>query len=415
MKPPSTTLTILRLGAQGDGVAEHEGRQVFVPFALPGERVEAEIEGDRARITSITAPRPDRLPARCSHYGECGGCSLQHLPLDEYLKLKRDLVVTALSYQGIEAPVDEVVQVPPATRRRAVLAAHRRGKEIVVGFHGKRSHHIVGIRDCAVLSPSLVNLIPNLAPLAAIVAPAKDALTIAVTETETGFDVALSGAPKVLSADARATAVQAAVAIDVARLSINGVVEMERTPPLLKFGLADVTPPPGGFLQACRESEATMLNLVRQAVGDSEQIVDLFAGAGTFTLPLAVNASVHAVEGEEAAIKALGRAAKRTSGIKQVTTEVRDLFRKPLDWKDLKRFDAAVIDPPRAGAETQTRELATSSLERIAMVSCSATTFARDLKTLTVAGWRVLRITPVDQFIWSPHIEIVAALERKTS
>jgi 23S rRNA (uracil1939-C5)-methyltransferase len=415
MKPPHTTLTILRLGAQGDGVAEHEGRQVFVPFALAGETVEAEIEGDRARVTAIVAADPARMPARCSHYGECGGCSLQHLPVDQYLKLKRDLVTTALSWQGIDAPVDEVVQVPPATRRRAVLAAHRRGKEIVVGFHGKRSHHIVGIRDCAVMAPSLVALIPKLQPLVATVAPAKDALTVTVTETLTGFDVAITGAPKDQSADARAIAVKATDAIGLARLSINGVVEMERTAPVLKFGASDVTPPPGGFLQACRESEQAMLELVKHAVGDAERIVDLFAGAGTFTLPLAVNAAVHAVEGEEAAIRALGRAAKKTAGIKPVTTEVRDLFRKPLDWKDLQRFDAAVIDPPRAGAEAQTRELATSGLKRIAMVSCSATTFARDLKILTGAGWSVSGITPVDQFIWSPHIEIVAALERKAA
>lgn len=413
MKPPPVTLTILRLGAQGDGVAEHDGQPVFVPFALPGETVEAEVEGDRARLLSIVTPDPARLPARCSHYGECGGCSLQHLPADRYLALKRDLVVTALAFQGISATVDDVVQVPPATRRRAVFAAHRRDNEIVIGFHGKRSHHIVGLGDCAVLTPGLVALIPRLAPLAAIAAPRKDALTITATETLTGFDVALTGAPKGMSADTRAAAAKAAEAIVLARLSINGVVEMERAAPTLRFGAADVTLPPGGFLQACRDSEAAMLALVQQAVEGSERVVDLFAGAGTFTLPLAADAPVHAVEGEEVAIRALGRAAKKTAGLKPVTTEVRDLFRNPLDWKDLKRFDAAVIDPPRAGAEAQTRELATSSLRRIAMVSCNATTFARDLKILTAAGWRVTRITPVDQFIWSPHIEIVAALERK--
>jgi 23S rRNA (uracil1939-C5)-methyltransferase len=415
MKPPPTTLTIRRLGAQGDGVAEHEGRQVFAPFALPGEVVEADIEGDRARVVSIVAADPARQPARCSHYGECGGCSLQHLPADHYLELKRNLVVTALSLQGINAPVDDVVQLPVATRRRAVFAGRRSGKDAVVGFHGKRSHHIVGIRDCAVLTPGLAALIPKLAPLAAIAAPAKDALAITVTETQTGFDVALSGAPKAMSADARAAAAQAAGAIGVARLTINGAVEMERVAPVLRLGDADVTPPPGGFLQACRESEAAMLALVQQALAGADCIADLFAGAGTFTLPLARTASVHAVEGEEAAIRALGRAAKKTAGLKPVTTEVRDLFRKPLDWKDLKRFDAAVIDPPRAGAERQTQELATSSLKRIAMVSCNATTFARDLKILAAAGWRVTRITPVDQFIWSPHIEIVAALERKST
>jgi 23S rRNA (uracil1939-C5)-methyltransferase len=412
MTEPRATLTILRLGAQGDGVAEHEGRQVFVPFALPGEVVEAEVEGDRARVVAIVTPSPDRMPPRCSHYGECGGCSLQHLPLDRYLKLKRDLVTTALSFQGVDAAVGEVVRVPPASRRRAVFAAHRAGKDIVVGFHGRRSHHIVGVKDCAVLTPALVALIPQLATLAAGVAPVRDALTITATETESGFDVALTGAPKGMSADARRVAAQTAEAMGLARLSINGAIEMERVAPALRIGAAVVTPPPGGFLQACRESEAEMLGLVQEAVAGAERIVDLFAGVGTFALPLAASAAVHAVESEEASIRALGRAAKKTTGIRPVTTEVRDLFRSPLDWKDLKRFDAAVIDPPRAGAEAQTRELASSSLTRIAMVSCNATTFARDLKILVAAGWRVTRITPVDQFIWSPHIEIVAALER---
>ena len=245
MNPPPTTLTILRLGAQGDGVAEHEGKQVFVPLALPGETVVADIAGDRARLLSIIAPDPARQPARCSHYGECGGCSLQHLPADRYLTLKRDLVVTALSFQGISAAVDDVLPVPPATRRRAVFAAHRRNNKIVVGFHGKRSHHIVGIRDCAILTPGLVALLAHLAPLAAIAAPRQDALTITATETVTGLDVALTGAPKGVSADARASLAKAAEAMGLARLSINGVVEMERVAPVLRFGEADVTPPPG--------------------------------------------------------------------------------------------------------------------------------------------------------------------------
>lgn len=412
MSATPTTLSIQRLGAQGDGVAEHEGRQVFVPLTLPGETVEAEITGDRARVLRIIDAAPDRAPARCSHYGECGGCTLQHLPTDQYLSLKKALVTTALSFQGIDAPVDDVITIAPATRRRAVLAAHRRSKDIVVGFHGRRSHHIVGIRDCAVLTPGLLALLPRLEPLAAIAAPPKDALTIAVTETLTGFDVALTGAPKSLPADARAQLVRAAGATDIARLSINGTVEMERIAPQLRVGKADVRPAPGGFLQAARESEAAMLSLVQQALGDARRVVDLFAGAGTFSLPLATAAAVHAVEGDEAALSALQMSAKKASGLKAITLEKRDLFRRPLLWSELKRFDAAVIDPPRAGAEAQTRELAASDITRVAMVSCNAATFSRDLKIMLASGWRPTRITPVDQFLWSAHIEIVAALER---
>ena len=414
MSAPPVILKIERLGAQGDGVAEYEGRQVFVPLSLPEETVEAEIEGTRARVLRILEAAPDRAPPRCSHYGECGGCTLQHLPAGLYRTLKRDLVTNALSFEGIDAKVDDVVIIPPATRRRAVFAAHRQGKQVIVGFHGKRSHHIIGIRDCAVLTPALLALIPRLSQLAAIAAPPKDALTITATETLTGFDVALTGAPKALSADARAQLVQTAGALGLARLSLNGNLEMERVPPQLRVGNVDIRPGPGGFLQATRESEAAMLSLVQQAVGDARRIVDLFSGAGTFSLPLATAATIHAVESDELALASLQLMARKTSGLKPVTTEKRDLFRRPLVRTELKRFDAAVIDPPRAGAEAQTRELAASDVKRLAMVSCNAATFSRDLAIMLASGWRVTRITPVDQFIWSAHIEIVAALERKS-
>ena len=414
MSAPPVTLKIQRLGAQGDGIAEHEGRQVFVPLALPGETVEAEIEGTRARVLRIVDAAPGREPPRCSHYGECGGCTLQHLPPDMYRTLKRDLITQALSFEGIDAAVDDVVIIPPATRRRAVFAAQRRAGKIVVGFHGKRSHHIIGIRDCAVLTPGLLALIPRLSQLAAIATPSQDALTITATETLTGFDIALTGAPKALSADARAQLVQTAGALGIARLSINGALEMERVAPQLRVGNAEIRPAPGGFLQATRESEAAMLSLVQQAVGDARRVVDLFSGAGTFSLPLASTATVHAVESDELALSSLQLMARTASGLKPVTTEKRDLFRRPLVRTELKRFDAAIIDPPRAGAEAQTRELAVSDVKRVAMVSCNAATFSRDLKIMLASGWRITRITPVDQFLWSAHIEIVAALERQS-
>lgn len=412
MSTAPVTLTIERLGAQGDGIAVHDGRQIFVPLALPGETVTVEIDRDRARLIDIVTPSADRVGPRCSHYGECGGCSLQHLADERYLAFKREQVVTALSFLQIDAPVDPVVAIAPQSRRRAVFAAHRTGNAIAIGFHGRRSHRITPITDCAVITPGLLALLPKLERIAAICAPAKDALTISVTETITSFDVALNGVAKGFPADQRIRAIQAAGEIGLARLSINGDVAMERSAPTLRAGAAHLTPPPGGFLQACEASEATMLALVKEAVGDSRKVVDLFAGAGTFSLPLASAATVHAVEGEEAALAALDRAARKAQGLKPVTIEKRDLFRRPLTRDELKRFDAAVIDPPRAGAEAQSRELAASSVKRVAMVSCNAQTFARDLKLMRDAGWRVSRITPIDQFLWSPHIEIVAQLRR---
>jgi 23S rRNA (uracil1939-C5)-methyltransferase len=406
------TLIIQRLGAQGDGVADHEGKQVFVPLALPGETVAAEINNDRATITDILSQSPERHAPRCAHYGDCGGCSLQHLSDAPYLAFKREQVVTALSFQKIDAQVDPIVAISPRTRRRAVFAAHRVGKQIHIGFHGRRSHRIVPISDCAIITPGLLALLPKLGPIAAITAPPKDALTITATETITGFDIALTGVARGFPADSRVRAVQLAGELGLARLSINGEVVMERTAPTLRAGNALLTPPPGGFLQACAESEASMLALVKEAVGDARKVVDLFAGAGTFSLPLASTATVHAAESDEPALAALDRAARRAQGLKPVTTEKRDLFRRPLTREDLKRFDAAVIDPPRAGAEAQTRELATSGVKRVAMVSCNPQTFARDLKLMLDANYKVVRITPIDQFLWSPHVEIVAQLRK---
>jgi len=406
------TLTIDSLGAQGDGVATHEGRKVFAPLTLPGETVTADVTGDRARLIEIIHPAPDRAPPKCSHYGECGGCALQHAPEQQYLAFKHAQVIAALSFQKIDAPVDPVIPVPPRTRRRAVFAAHRAGKSIHVGFHGRRSHTIIPIRDCAVITPGLQALLPKLERLAAIAAPPKDALTITALDTVTGFDIALTGLPKGFSADTRVRLVQLAGELGLARLSINGEAVMEQTPPTLRAGAAHLTPPPGGFLQACEPSEAAMLSLVKEAAGDARRIADLFSGSGTFSLPLASTATIHAVESDEAALAALDRAARKTPGLKPITIEKRDLFRRPLIKDDLKRFDAVVIDPPRAGAEDQSRQLAQSSVKRIAMVSCNATTFARDLRLLIDGGYKVKRITPIDQFLWSPHIEIVAALER---
>ena len=415
MRPMSAspiTFEIQRLGAQGDGVAEHEGRQIFVPLTLPGEIVTAEVNGDRARVVEILKPSPARAGARCSHYGECGGCSLQHLADDQYLAFKREHVVTALSFQKIDAPVDPVVAIGPRSRRRAVFAAHRVGNDIAIGFHGRRSHRIVPISDCAVITPGLLELLPKLKRIASIAAPHKDALTITATETATGFDISLTGVAKGFPADSRIRAVQAADELGLARLSLNGEAVLERVAPSLPAGDAHLMPPPGGFLQASAASEAAMLALVKESVGDARRVADLFAGSGTFTLPLASGATVHAVESEGPAITALEKAAKRAQGLKPVTIEKRDLFRRPLTRDELKRFDAVVIDPPRAGAEAQTQQLAASAVKRVAMVSCNAQTFARDLGMMLKGGWRVTRITPIDQFLWSPHIEIVAQLRR---
>jgi 23S rRNA (uracil1939-C5)-methyltransferase len=405
------TLRIEDLGAQGDGIATHEGAKVFVPLTAPGDTITAELSGSRGALVAIVSPGPDRVAPRCAHYGVCGGCSLQHLSDPAYLAFKHRQVVDALAAQRIEVPIDPVRSVPPRSRRRAAFAAGRQPK-LVLGFHGRRSHQIVPITDCAVITPGMLALLPKLERLAGIACPPKDALTLTVTETLTGFDVALTGVKKGYSADDRLRLIEAASASSLARLSVNGEVILTRTAPAIRAGAAFVTPPPGGFRQASETSEAMMVQLVLETVGDARRAADLFAGAGTFSLPLAAKATVHAVEGDQSALDALDAAARRAQGLRPVTVEKRDLFRRPLMPADLKRFDAVVIDPPRAGAEDQAKQLAASNVKRIAMVSCNLQTFARDARILIDGGYYIDRITPIDQFLYSPHIEIVASLSK---
>jgi 23S rRNA (uracil1939-C5)-methyltransferase len=414
--PPAPTiterLTIARLGAQGDGVAETFNGPVFAPFTLPGEVVTAKVHNGRAQLISVDTPSLERHPPRCPHYTVCGGCSLQHLNDEPYLAFKREIVRGALSSRGLEIEPAPAIPVPPRTRRRATFGAARRPGQVIVGFHAARTHNLVPITDCAVITPGLMALLPKLQRLAAIAAPPSGGIVITATETAAGFDVAITGSGKWFSADDRLRLTQEAAALDIARISLDGDVLLQVRAPAIRAGAATLTPPPGGFLQASADAEATMVRLVTEAVAGAGYIADLFAGAGTFSLPLASNARVHAVESDEPALAALTRAVRTGKDLKPITTEVRDLFRRPLTEAELKRFDAVVLDPPRAGAEEQARRLATSKVRCIVYVSCNPASLARDLRILVDGGYRIDSVTPVDQFLWSAHIESVTVLTR---
>jgi 23S rRNA (uracil1939-C5)-methyltransferase len=410
--PARITLQVDRLGAQGDGVAVLDGRDIYIPFALPGETISARIEGARALDVEILAPAPDRHAPRCPHYQDCGGCGLQHLPDAAYLAFKHRLVVDTLASRGLEADVAPIRPVSPRSRRRAALAAARIRGAVVLGFHGRREHRIVPVTDCTVLDPAIQAELPMLARLVEPALPGKGSIGVLVTATRTGLDIALNGVERALPADRRMRAIERAAHPAIARLSINGEVVLQARAPAVRMGEAWVTPPPGGFLQAAEPAERALVGLVRAHVGDSRRIADLFAGSGAFSLALASTATVHAVESDAAALAALKAAAQATPALKPVTTEHRDLFRRPLTPEDLRRFDAVVLDPPRAGAEDQCVQLARATVPRVAMVSCNAATLARDLRILVDGGYRLGAVTPVDQFLWSPHIEIVAVLTR---
>ncbi len=403
------------MGHRGDGVAEIRDQAVYVPYALPGETVEVEaVPGhpDRRRMLAVNVPSPDRVAPICPHFGTCGGCAVQHWSLASYRTWKRGLVVEALAQAGLEAAVGDVIDAHGEGRRRAVFHARWRGHGILeVGFAASRSHRIVDIDRCPVLAPALDGAIDAAWDLAEIVEQKGKPLDIQVTATAGGLDVDLRGSGA-LPAEMMMRLAQAAEAHRLARLTRHGELAAQRAVPAVRMGKAAVALPPGAFLQATAEGEATLARLVRAHAAGARNIADLFCGIGPFALRLAERARVTAADSDAAALAALSEAAKSTPGLKPVATERRDLFRRPFAEPELGRFDAVVFDPPRQGALAQAQKLARSHVPVVIAVSCNAATFARDARVLLDGGYRLEAVTPVDQFRYTPHVEIAARLVR---
>lgn len=403
------TITITRLGHHGDGIAEGP---VYAVRTLPGEVIDGDISGGRIAAPKIITSSPNRVTAPCRHYKSCGGCSLQHASDDFVAGWKTDVVRSALAAQEIEADLNPIQTSPPNSRRRAVFTGRRTKKGALVGFHTRASDTIIEIPDCHLLHPDLLAAIPALRALTIFGASRKAELRLTVTQSDAGVDVVVTGG-KLLDGQMQMTLAMMAGEHNLARLTWDGEPIADITPPFQMFGDTRVVPPAGAFLQATKQGENTLLSIVLETVSGAKHIVDLFAGCGTFALPMAANAEVHAVENNAEMLMALDQGWRQASGLKRVTTEVRDLYRRPLLPDELQRFDAVVFDPPRAGAEQQVNEMAQAKLPTIAAVSCNPVSFARDAKTLTNAGYALGEISVIDQFRWSTHIEIVAAFTRK--
>ena len=405
-------LEITRLGHEGDGVASCEGRSVFVPFALPGEVVEAEVTGERGALIRVERPSPDRQAAACAHFGACGGCALQHLQPAGYLAFKQQLVADAFKARGLAAEIAAPVTIAPGTRRRVVLSAVRGRDGVRLGFHAGRGSEVVPIRDCAVARPGIVRALPALARLALPLVSRRGEVRLTVTEAENGLDVAIDGGKGGLEGAARLKLAEAAGAGRFLRVCVNGEPVLSLGEPVVDFDGIKVGLPPGGFLQAAAGSEAEIRRCVLEATAGAKRIADLFSGLGTFSLPLARRTEVTAVEGDKTMLAALSAAYKRTPGLRPVKTLVRDLFRDPLSAKELDAFDAVVLDPPRQGAKAQAEQLAKSKVPVVVAVSCNPATLARDARTLVDGGYTLGKVTPVDQFLYSSHVELVAVLRR---
>ncbi|MGZ3215582.1 class I SAM-dependent RNA methyltransferase [Paracoccus sp. T5] len=401
---------IERLGRKGDGVAQGEAGRALAALTLPGEVVEGEAADGRIGAPRIVTPSPDRVRAICGHYRVCGGCSLMHASDVFITAWKRQVVETALAAQGIAAPVPQVHVSPLQSRRRAVLSGRRTKKGALVGFHARASEVIVDLAECQVMRPQITAALPLLRRIVMAGASRAAELDITVIHGPAGLDLAVRGGKPMDAALFQALAALAEEG-DLARLDWDGQ-SITRRAPALPMGRARVIPPPGAFLQATAEGEAALLAAVRQTVGGARNVLDLFSGCGTFSLPLAEGARIHAVEGLAAPLAALDSAWRGTTGLNAVTTELRDLARRPLLPDELRSFDAVVIDPPRSGAEAQVRQLAAAGVPVVAFVACDPVNFARDARILADAGYRLEGLWVVDQFRFSPHVEIVADFRR---
>jgi 23S rRNA (uracil1939-C5)-methyltransferase len=408
-------LTVTRLGHRGDGIADTPTGPVYVSYTLPGETVTVEaVAGhpDRRHLIRVDRPSPARLAPICKHFGQCGGCATQHWSLAEYHLWKRERVVEALARAGVTAPVAPLVDAHGRGRRRAVLHARSGAHDLLeVGFTAPRAHTIVAVDACPILAPGLAGAIPVAWAIAGILKPARKPLDIHITASDDGLDVDVRGSGP-LSAQLASSLAGIAAAHQLARLTRHGDLLAQRAQPTLKIGRARVPLPPGAFMQATAEGEAVLARLVVGHIGTARHVADLFAGIGPFALRLAEQTRVTAADSDASAIDALKRAASAATGLKPIDVSTRDLFRRPYTSAELKAFDAIVFDPPRQGAEAQARQLAACGVPLVVAVSCDAKTFARDARILVDGGYRLATVTPVDQFRYSHHVEIVAKFVR---
>lgn len=385
---------IVRLAGRGDGVTA-EGD--YFPFTAPGDEVRAD---------GVVVPGPHRVTPPCRHYPACGGCQLQHVDDETFAKFLADRIVGGLHAQGLDAPVMRDAHVsPPFARRRVSLRAERKGRRIIIGFNEEKSHKVIDLQQCDVMAPELFALLQPLRALLLHLLADKRAGGVQMTFSDQGVDVLLDKVTAEGLAAAEAIT-DFAMKHKLARIGLDEgygpEARWEPQPVTVTFAGVPVPLPFAAFLQATPDGEAALVAAVREIVGDAATSVDLFAGLGTFAL--ALPGKVVAVEGARDAVLAL----KRTG----MAVEHRDLFRRPLTRAELARFDAIVLDPPRAGAKEQIVEIAAADVARLAYVSCNPATFARDAKTLVEGGWRLDWIQPVGQFRWSTHAELVGSFSR---
>lgn len=405
-------LTIEIMGAKGDGLTTHEGQRLAVAYALPGERVRARLEGERAECLEVLSPSPERATPICPHFSSCGGCVVQHWQAEPTTEWKRARVALALARAGLEVPVEAVRAAHGEGRRRVTL--HVRRKEgVAAGFMRARSHELIDLDACPLLVAELAPAPEIAREIGQILRGIEKPLDVQFTATLDGLDADIRGAGPV-NEGLRLKLVSLAMARNLARLTLHGERLMEARVPRVALEGTGMTAfiPPGAFLQPTAEGEATLAALAAEGLAGAKHLVETFCGLGPFGLRLMGKMKVTAFDSDKGAIEAFARSIRANPGGKPCVAEARDLFRRPLFFSELKPFDAILLDPPRQGAEAQMREIAKSKIGRMVYVSCDPESFARDAKTAVDAGFKLTRVTPVDQFKYSSHVELVAVFGR---
>ncbi len=409
-------LVIDHVGHRGDGVALAGAQSMYVPYTLGGETVEvAPVPGhpDRRRLLQIDNASPERIAPFCPHFGICGGCAIQHWDAERYRAWKRNIVVETLAQAKLDCEVYPLIDAHGVGRRRITLHARMGTHEVLkVGFAAANSHDIIPVDRCPILDPGLSGALDAAWALAEPLTATGKPLDIQITATSNGLDVDVRGSGP-LPAAAIAALSRVAEQHRLARLTRHGELVLMRTPPTIAIGTAQVTLPPGSFLQATVAGEETLAALVAEHCKRARHIADLFCGVGPFALRLAAKSRISAFDSDASAVAALQQAAKSTPGLKPVKAEARDLFRRPLMPQELRDYEAIVFDPPRQGAQTQVLQLAASRIPAVVAVSCNVATFARDARILVDGGYRLEGVTPVDQFRHTPHVELVARFALK--
>jgi 23S rRNA (uracil1939-C5)-methyltransferase len=417
-------LEVERIGVRGDGIAQYHDRRVYLPLTAPGDRVRVRLGGRReegwsGEVVELIEAGARQAPP-CPHFGTCGGCALQHVSDTAYGRAKEDLVREALMHRGLDAAVIQPLRrLAPAIRRRARFALERgRSGSPRLGFHARASHEVADLRSCAVLHPTLLRLMNPLRLLVQDIFRPKDRAAATTTLSERGIDLVLD-LPREPDYPALEQLAVFAETEDLARLSWRPdegtapIPVAQRRVPAVTFSGVLVEVPPASFLQASAEADRLLAELALEGVAGRRRVADLYSGLGTLTFAISNHAaSVHSVDAAATSIGALKIAAARAGIGMRVSGEVRDLERRPLDAEELRSFDAVVFDPPRAGARVQAQKLAQSEVPVIVGVSCNPATFARDARILLDGGYRLIRVVPIDQFLWSPHVELVAHFRR---